>query len=187
MSDGIHQFADKPLRNAEDLRVACDGARKACLDLANALWFMATVLKAQLKRYEKYNAKKVALARVGERRDASKSEKAKLLALALAQVPAAAAAKAWRVRAVCVIVRHSSGLCRSAAKACDKTYRVYLKHYAGDIADQRGATFSEKEQSQRLVEYEEAAKKATGGGATRPRTPARPAAKPATADSKAAA
>ncbi len=117
----MSDFSTRPVRNSEEMRQMCNAARNECNDLADRLNFSARVIKTQLKRFE----------RAQEKRRNSADGKKRLPAFK------------WRPRAVAIVLVSAAALCRSASRACDKTWRLYVKHYAGEIADPqlKGRTF----------------------------------------------
>jgi hypothetical protein len=111
------------MRNSEDFRTMCDKARKAALDYSEALLFAAKVVLTKLKRHEDIQAH-------------------------LRQVQATAAGKTkrevWqagrkdygRARRVAAVFTKASKRSREMARAVDKGYGVFLKHYGSDIQTQ---------------------------------------------------
>jgi hypothetical protein len=106
MAPNHRDLTDHPIKNSEDLRMVCDKARRACLELADALFYVAKHIQARLKAYEKAN------------------RNGGLNGLAVSM---------WRPRAVAVVMLRAAFWAQSAAKVCDKVWRTYMKHYADDM------------------------------------------------------
>lgn len=101
------EIADRVYKNAEDFRLGFQASRNANLDTANAISFQARAMRTALKKYEKKRKQRNMAARM------------------------------WRPRVVAAVLAGAAGYNRTAAKLCDKAWRVFVKHYADELGKKR--------------------------------------------------